>query len=88
MTTKNSSAAPAKRVEDKRPGFFMDLLRRLILEKPLGTFGLGVIIIFFAAGIFSKFIMPFAWSQINLLQTFKGPSPGFFWARTNWGATN
>ena len=70
MTTKNSSAAPAKRVEDKRPGFFMDLLRRLILEKPLGTFGLGVIIIFFAAGIFSKFIMPFAWSQINLLQTF------------------
>ena len=74
MTTKNSSAAPAKRVEDKRPGFFMDLLRRLILEKPLGTFGLGVIIIFFAAGIFSKFIMPFAWSQINLLQTFKGPS--------------
>ena len=74
MTTKNSSAAPAKRVEDKRPGFFMDLLRRLILEKPLGTFGLGVIIIFFAAGIFSKFIMPFGYQQIHLLERLQGPS--------------
>ena len=74
MTTKNSSAAPAKRVENKRPGFFMDLLRRLILEKPLGTFGLGVIIIFFAAGIFSKFIMPFGYLQIHLLERLQGPS--------------
>jgi hypothetical protein len=32
MTTNNSSAAPAKRVENKRQGFFMDLLRSLILE--------------------------------------------------------
>jgi peptide/nickel transport system permease protein len=78
MTTKNSSSVPPKRVETKRPGFFMDLLRRLILEKPLGTFGLGLITVFFAAGIFSRFIMPFAWSQINLLQTFTGPSPHFF----------
>ena len=88
MTTKNSSAAPAKRVEDKRPGFFMDLLRRLILEKPLGTFGLGVIIIFFAAGIFSKFIMPFAWIRLTFSRLLKARLPGFFWARTNWGATN
>ncbi|MFZ2037272.1 MAG: ABC transporter permease, partial [Dehalococcoidales bacterium] len=58
----------------KRPGFFMDLLRRLILEKPLGTFGLGVIIIFFAAGIFSKFIMPFGYQQIHLLERLQGPS--------------
>jgi peptide/nickel transport system permease protein len=52
----------------------MDLLRRLILEKPLGTFGLGVIIIFFAAGIFSKFIMPFGYQQIHLLERLQGPS--------------
>ena len=47
---------------------------RVILEKPLGTFGLGVIIIFFAAGIFSKFIMPFGYQQIHLLERLQGPS--------------
>ena len=73
MTTNNSSAAPAKRVENKRQGFFMDLLRRLILEKPLGTFGLGIIIIFFVGGIFSKFIMPFGMGQIHLLERMQTP---------------
>ena len=53
MTTKNGNAAPVKRVVNKRPGFFFDLLRRLVLEKPLGTFGLGLIIVFFTMGIFS-----------------------------------
>ena len=43
MTTKNGNAAPVKRVVNKRPGFFFDLLRRLVLEKPLGTFGLGLL---------------------------------------------
>ena len=54
MTTKNGNAAPVKRVVNKRPGFFFDLLRRLVLEKPLGTFGLGLIIVFFTIEINSK----------------------------------
>ena len=73
MTTKNGNGAPVKRVE-KRHGFFFDLLKRLVLEKPLGTFGLGIIIIFFAGGIFSKFIMPFGMGQIHLLERLQNPS--------------
>ena len=78
MTTKNGNAAPVKRVVNKRPGFFFDLLRRLVLEKPLGTFGLGLIIVFFTMGIFSKFIMPFSWSQIHLLERLQGPTGKYF----------
>ena len=78
MTTKNGNAAPVKRVENKRPGLFFDLLRRLVLEKPMGTFGLGLIIVFFTMGIFSKFIMPFSWSQIHLLERLQGPSGKYF----------
>ena len=78
MTTKNGNAAPVKRVVNKRPGFFFDLLRRLVLEKPLGTFGLGLIIVFFTMGIFSKFIMPFSWSQIHLLERLQVPSGRYF----------
>ena len=74
MTTKNGNAAPVKRDENKRPGFFFDLLKRLVIEKPLGTFGLGIIIIFFAGGIFSKFIMPFGMGQIHLLERLQNPS--------------
>ena len=74
MTTKNGNAAPVKQDENKRPGFFMDLLKRLIIEKPLGTFGLGIIIIFFVGGIFSKFIMPFGMGQIHLLERLQNPS--------------
>jgi ABC-type dipeptide/oligopeptide/nickel transport systems, permease components len=78
MTTKNGNAAPVKRVENKRPGLFFDLLRRLVLEKPMGTFGLGLIIVFFTMGIFSKFIMPFSWSQIHLLERLQVPSGRYF----------
>jgi len=52
MTTKNGNAAPVKRVENKRPGLFFDLLRRLVLEKPMGTFGLGLYHRFFHHGDF------------------------------------
>jgi len=54
----------------------------------MGTFGLGLIIVFFTMGIFSKFIMPFSWSQIHLLERLQVPSAGTFWALTNWDATS
>jgi hypothetical protein len=45
MTTKNNSAAAAKQVENKRPGFFLDLMKRLILEKPQLKNGWGYLMI-------------------------------------------
>ena len=73
MTT-DAKTAPVKQTENKRPGFFLDLLKRMIREKPLGTFGLGIVIILLIAGIFAPMIAPYGMKQIDLLNRLQGPS--------------
>jgi len=80
MTTKNGNAAPLSGLKITS-GLFFDLLRRLVLEKPLGTFGLGLIIIFTMG--FLQFICV-SWSQIHLLERLQARPAGTFWAPTNW----
>ena len=43
MTTNAETIVPSKQDEKKRHGFWFDLFRRLIREKPLGTFGLFIV---------------------------------------------
>ena len=47
MATNTGTAVPSKQEEKKHHGFWFDLFRRLIREKPLGTFGLVIVIILF-----------------------------------------
>ena len=74
MTTNTGTVVPSKQVEKKQHGFWLDLLRRLICEKPLGTFGLVIVIILLLTGIFASFLAPFGMSQIHLLDSLKPPS--------------
>jgi len=78
MTTNTGSAVPSKQVEQKRRGFWFDLLRRLICEKPLGTFGLFIVIVLFIAGIFAPLLAPFGMNVIHLMDSFKPPSSTYF----------
>ncbi len=75
-------------VEEKRHSFIFDLFKRMVVEKPLGTFGLVVIIVFLAAGIFAKFIMPFSLNHIDLLNMAKPPSARYLLGTDSIGHDN
>ncbi len=47
----------------KRRSFYVDLVYRLIKEKPLGTFGAGIVIVLFLVGIFARFIAPYGFNE-------------------------
>jgi len=68
MSTNNVTVTPVKQVKERRSNYLFDLFKRMVLEKPLGTFGLVVIIIFLFVGIFAKYLIPFPLRQINLLK--------------------
>ena len=74
MTTNTGTAPPVKRVEKRRRGIFFDVLRRMIREKPLATFGLVIIIILLILGIFANFIAPYGMNEIHLLDRLQPPS--------------
>ena len=68
MSTNNETVTPVKQVKERRSNYLFDLFKRMVLEKPLGTFGLVVIIIFLFVGIFAKYLIPFPLHKINLLK--------------------
>ena len=74
MTTNTGTAVPSKQVEQKHHGFWFDLFRRLIREKPLGTFGLVIVIILFIVGIFANFLAPYGMNEIHLIDRLQPPS--------------
>jgi peptide/nickel transport system permease protein len=74
MNIKPAAVSSNKQTEEKRQSFLFTLFKRMIMEKPLGTFGLTVIVIFFTAGVFSKFIMPFPIKLVDLFNVRQPPS--------------
>jgi peptide/nickel transport system permease protein len=74
MNIKPAVVSSNKQTEEKRQSFLFTLFKRMIMEKPLGTFGLTVIVIFFTAGVFSKFIMPFPIKLVDLFNVRQPPS--------------
>jgi peptide/nickel transport system permease protein len=88
MTIDNKTVATGQPVEEKRHSFLFDLFKRMVIEKPLGTFGLVVIIVFLAAGIFAKFIMPFSINHIDLLNRGEPPSTKYLLGTDGLGRDN
>ena len=82
MATNAGTAVPGKQVELKHHGFWYDLFRRLIREKPLGTFGLVIVIILFIVGIFANFIAPYGMNDVHLIDRLKPPS-STYWLGTD-----
>jgi peptide/nickel transport system permease protein len=74
--TENNLVVPKsnKQAEKNHPGFWMNLVRRMVLEKPLGTFGLAIVLILFITGIFANFIAPFSINLIHLGDRLAPPS--------------
>ena len=74
MTTNTETVVSRKQVREKRRGFWYDMFRRLLREKPLGTFGLVIVIILFLAGIFANQLAPYGMNEIHLADRLQSPS--------------
>lgn len=74
--TDNTQAIPGELKKGKRY-MLIDLIVRLVKEKPLGTVG-GVIVIFmFLVGIFANFVAPQGMSEINLAARLLPPTSAY-----------
>jgi peptide/nickel transport system permease protein len=77
MTTNAETVLTGKQVRKKSHGFWFDLFRRLIVEKPLGSFGLFIVIILFIFGIFANKLAPYGMNAIHLKDNLQGPSVNY-----------
>ena len=74
-----------KTAEKKRRSFIADLVFRMITEKPLGTAGLIITVVFLATAIFANNLAPYAPNQLHGLSALKGPSLQFWLGTDNLG---
>ena len=63
--------------EPKRHSLLVDLVIRLVKEKPLGTVGGVIVLILFITGIFADFIAPYGMNEINEEITLSPPMAGY-----------
>jgi len=67
----------AEIAEPKRHSFLVNLLIRLVKEKPLGTVGGVIVLVMFLTGIFADFIAPYGYNEINTSIKLSGPMGGY-----------
>jgi len=67
----------AEIAEPKRHSLLVNLVIRLVKEKPLGTVGGVIFLAMFFVGIFADFIAPYGYNEINVSIQLKGSMPGY-----------
>ena len=68
----------------KKMAWFI-FFRRLFIEKPLGAFGLVIVVLFFFIGIFADFLTPHDYLQHKLPKRLKGPSAEYLLGNDHFG---
>ena len=63
--------------QSKRRNFWVDVLIRLLREKPLGAIGLILVLALFFTGIFANFLAPEGYNIIHLEHRLAPPSTGY-----------
>ncbi len=72
-TGRTTAVAGVKEVKPRN--FFVDMLVRLVKEKPLGTFGGVIVLVLFLTGIFANVLAPYGYNEMNLSLRLAPPSP-------------
>ncbi len=60
--------------ERKKRSLAVDLLIRLVKEKPLGTVGGVIVLVLFLVGIFADILAPYGYKELHLADALTGPS--------------
>jgi peptide/nickel transport system permease protein len=74
--------SPGGLAKVKRHSFFVDLLIRLVREKPLGTVGAAIVLLLLLAGIFANWIAPYGYNEVWVGPK-AGPATTQFWLGTD-----
>ena len=64
-------------VQPKRYHFIIDILRRLLQEKPMGILGGTIVLILLLSGIFADVLAPYNMNEVDLINRLLPPSPQF-----------
>ncbi len=81
-TTEASKAITKGR---SRHSFLVDLFIRLVREKPLGTVGAIIVLLFFVVAIFAEMLAPYGWNDIQLGDRLLAPSVQHLMGTDNLG---
>jgi peptide/nickel transport system permease protein len=79
-----TAMSPARNIP-KRRNAFADFFIRLVREKPLGTFGLAVVVVLLFLGIFANLIAPYGMNESHVVDRLQGPSPKYILGTDNLG---
>jgi peptide/nickel transport system permease protein len=71
--------------EKKRLPFLLEIIVRLVKEKPLGTIGGIIVLIFFLVGIFASWLAPYHYTYQDLTAILQAPSSSFLLGTDNLG---
>lgn len=66
----------------KRLPYLVDLLVRLVKEKPLGTVGMAIVLLLLLAGVFAHWIAPYGYNEVWVGPK-AGPPTAQFWLGTD-----
>ncbi len=59
---------------EKRRHPFVDLISRMVREKPLGTFGMAIVLLLLFVGIFADLLAPYRMNEVHLVDALAPPS--------------
>jgi peptide/nickel transport system permease protein len=82
---KNATVAAPIWKEKKQLPFFLELVVRMVNEKPLGTIGGFIVLIFFIVGIFAAWLAPYHYTFQDLNAILQAPSSRFLLGTDNLG---
>ena len=81
----SATVAATVQKEKKRLPFLLEILVRLVREKPLGTVGGVIVLILFAVGIFASWLAPYHYTFQDLNAILQAPSARFVLGTDNLG---
>ncbi len=81
----NANSSSGRVAERNRHSFLVDLMIRLVREKPLGMAGLVITLLLLFTGIFADFLAPYGVNQINMGDHVLAPSAKYWLGTDNIG---
>jgi len=85
MSDRVEETSPEIIEEKKKRPLLVDVVIRLVKEKPLGAVGGVIVLVLFLTGIFADFIAPYGYHDVNIFDALSPPSAQYLLGTDNMG---